>query len=308
MTRTLPTPASFIASGIIVLLLIAWMLVGCGQTAPSAGTMQTLSASAQGRADSKAIASDQAGVDAAKAAAVADELERQAVATPTAAKIAAAADARVSAAVAKRVSEVLAAQAIESAAAATKAAKLAQVERTEEAAAMAKQEHKDLCWWFGLAGVVIGPVLGCVLGYFVSVRMGVYLGAEIVVLGQLVVAYGDTSAWFPLALAASIIVALIIWVMAHRNEKTGKENLGQVATALSQTVDVLEGKATTSLTEAKDMLHDTINDTGLRDLFDGLRSEWLKPVPLRVPPVVVNPTATIAVPDVPPHAPVRGGG
>ena len=308
MTRTLPTPASFIASGIIVLLLIAWMLVGCGQTAPSAGTMQTLSASAQGRAESKAVASDQAGVDAAKAAAVADELERQAVATPTAAKIAAAADARVSAAVAKRVSEVLAAQAIESAAAATKAAKLAQVERTEEAAAMAKQEHKDLCWWFGLAGVVIGPCLGCVLGYFVAVRLGVYVGAGIVVLGQLVVAYGDTTAWLPLALAASIIVAVVLWIVAHRNDQTAKQNLGQVAAALSETVDALQGDAISTVTAAKAALRSSLSNTGLQDHFDEIRDKWLKPFAPTFPVVAPNPTATVAVPDVPPHAPIRGGG
>lgn len=253
-----------------VLCLFVLLLCCCVDEHVSAprGSAQDLAAMAGARADANARAADMAAVDAATKAEAAARLEREAEAIPTAARIAAAADARVAAASAKAVAEALHRVAEESEAKAVRAAELGRKEREADRAADDLRALVARCRFYGLLGVIAGAVLGGVLGYFGGARLGILVGGGTASLGLLVVAYGATVTWLPLVLTGAIVVGIALWILTHQRTL-------RVGTELSRTLDVVEAKANDDLiAHAKDELGKAVARSGLGSYFARLRGRW----------------------------------
>lgn len=253
----------------LFLVFLALLLAGCNEAAIPRGSAQDQAASLTARSTTSTAAADAAVVDAAKASATAAELEHQAVADPTPAKIAAAADARVAAASAQAVSDALAKVAAKAQTDATAAAILARQERAADAKDEDQRNWMATCRWIGLLGLLAGGVLGCLLGYFSGPSVGIPVGGSIALLGLLVVAYGQTITWLPVALGAAVLVGLGAWAVTHYRHL-------QVTTALSKTVDALQGTSATTVKDAKGELATAVAKSGLTGFFDRVRATWAK--------------------------------
>jgi hypothetical protein len=250
-----------------LLLALALLLIGCGETPVPRGSAQDLAVGAAARADSNALAADQAAVEAARAGAAADALEAAAKALPTDERIRAAVAARVEAASSKAVADALQRQADKAADDAQDLTEAARRERNADLQAAEDRRWVFLCRCVGLAGVGAGALLGGLLTWLSGPKLGLPLGSLIVGTGLLVTAYGATITWLPIALAAVVVVAVIVWAIAHsRSLRVGAE--------LSKTVDALEGNASVTVAEAKESLAKAVGSSGLGKRFTRLRRGW----------------------------------
>lgn len=252
---------------LLCLVPLLLLLEGCGEKPPPRGFAQDQAAGATARSEFNAKAADDAALEAARAEGEAAELQHQAETMPTAERIRLAADARVRAASAKAVADASDRLAKAAAEEARKSTEAARQEREADAIAADLRRWVNLCRWFGLAGVAAGALLGGLLCWFVGPKVGVPAGALIAGTGLLVVAFGATVTWLPLALAGTVVVGLLVWAVAHQRTLA----LGD---ALSQTVDALEGKATTTLDDAKKALGKAVGRSGLKARLTRARARW----------------------------------
>jgi hypothetical protein len=269
--------AGRILLAVLGLALLLW-LVSCADSTAPRGSAQDQAAGAAARADTLTGSADRAAVDAATKQARAVELARQAEEQPTAARIAAAADARVEAAAAVAVAKALATQAATATAAAERAATLARIERDAELAAADARWMAGVCRLVGLVGVGAGVLVGGFLGWLVRPRTGILAGILIVGTGLACAAYGAALAWLPWAVGATVLLGVVAWALAHWQ-------VGRVGRALSKALDLVEADPRDGLADeqdaAKEALAKAIKAAGLDDVYDRLRGEnrdW-KPAP-----------------------------
>lgn len=260
-----------LAVTLLLLGLIALLaLVSCGEVPPPRGSAQDQAAGATARADSTTRAADAAEIDAATKGATAHELERQAVQDPTPERIRAAADARVEAAAAQAVAQALRRQSAEATTAATGAAVAARQEREADARAASDLAWVELTRWVGLIGVGAGVLLGGLLGWLVTPRLGILTGLLVTGTGLACTAYGASIRWLPLALLAAIALALVAWALAHWR-------IGRVGVALSRALDAAESDPHPTLAAeidtAKAELGKAVQAAGLESRFEKLRGE-----------------------------------
>lgn len=267
---------TWVAAVLVALLslLVAISMAGCGDVPPARGSAQDQAASAAGRADASATAADAAAIDAAHAQGRADELERQAVAKPTPELIKAAADARVDAAAKAAVATALRQVADGASQAAAKSAEDARREREAEAQAQDDRSWLRLCRWIGLAGVVLGALIGGVLCRFAGFKVGVPAGGLIAGTGLLVVAFGATVTWLPLALGGAVLAGGITWAIVHRKELVAKDGATAALLAASHVIDAVEGTARATAGEAKAALAEAAKSARLTDKIKDARSTW----------------------------------
>lgn len=269
----------------IVLIVAGLMLClwGCGSSAePARGSASEHAASVNARAETTALASDQAHVEAAAKDGKARALEDAAKRDPTPARIEAAVAARVEAASATAVANALAKVAGYSAAASRAASIDARKEREADAASADLRQWVWFCRIIGLVGVVAGGVLGGLLCWiFKSALPGAPVGAGIAGLGLLVVAFGQTVTWLPLVLGGAFVLGLGLWALKHVRGQA-------VSVALSRTVDALNGEASVTVAEAKDKLGKAVSRAGLQDFFDRVRVGWESKDEEPTPTVVIT--------------------
>jgi membrane protein implicated in regulation of membrane protease activity len=253
-----------------VALLAALLLVaaGCGEDPPKRGSAQDQAANASGRAAANAEAADSAHVAAASARAAADQLEKEALAHPSAEAIHKAADARVDAAAKEAVDRALQDTSRKATEEAERAAKLAATERAKDDEAADFRRWVYQCRLFGLAGVAAGVLLGGLLAWLVSPKLGAPLGAIIVTVGLMVIAFGQTVTWLPLVLALAIIAGLVVWALAHSRTLA-------VTTQLSKTVDTLEGNTAEAVGDVKDKLGAAVKRSWVGARLARAREGWL---------------------------------
>ena len=258
--------ATLLLLGLIALLALA----GCGEVPPPRGSAQDQAAGATARADTTTRAADAAEIDAATKAATAHELERQAVQDPTPVRIRAAADARVDAAAAQAVATALRRQSAEATSAAQAAAVTARQERDAEARAASDLAWVSLTRWVGLIGVGAGVLLGGLLGWLVTPRLGILTGLLVTGTGLACTAYGASLRWLPLALLVVVVLALVAWALSHWR-------VGRVGIALSRALDAAESDPHPTLADeidtAKAELGKAVKAAGLTQRFDKLRGE-----------------------------------
>lgn len=263
----------------LLAMIMVW-LTSCAGTVVPPGSLQEQAAAAAARAEVDRRTADEALV-AEKQAAAALELARQrsaaadqaATASPTPELIEAAARARIDLARAeerqsgaKALADGLEQVATRAEAAATAKANDARQEREAEAAAADLRQWVWICRLIGLGATIAGAVVGFVIARVSSMREGVIIGGAIAAVGQLVVAYGETVTWLPIAAAWLIGLGIAAWFLI--SEKTLK-----VSKALSGTVDALEGKAGHTIEEAKRALSKALGKTGLPALTKA-RAGW----------------------------------
>jgi len=260
----------------IAVILVAY---GCTEQ-PRPGSAQVQAATASGRADATRSSADQAAMDAAAKDGAAAALESQAKATPTADLIRRASEARADAITAQRVSEALERLATDASAAATYKAKAAATERATE------QAEADRRWWVGitrcvgLAGVLLGLLIGGALARYASPREGAFWGILIAGAGILAAGYGATLSWLPVVAIALValltVVGLLVWWRRH-GATAG------VAIAASRTIDAMEAEpipdASETVAQAKLALGRAVDRSGMRRRLDSLRGatrRWLQ--------------------------------
>lgn len=258
------------AAAIAPLVLCALLLAGCGDSPAPRGSAQDLAIGAAARADSNARAADAAAVDAAKKKAAASALAAAAKAQPTQARIDAAVEAQVDAVAAQAVYDALEHQANEAEAAASKLTEAARIERNADLAAADTRRWLFLCRCIGLAGVGLGALLGGLMVWLVGPKLGVPVGGLIAGTGLLVVAFGSTITWLPIVLAVAVVVGVAAWAIAHRRSLA-------VGTALSQTLDAVEGRAKVTVADAKADLADAVAKSGIAQRIERLRDSWRQP-------------------------------
>lgn len=209
--------------GILALLALAILVVstlaGCAQPAPIRGSAQDQAASATARAASLAASADAAEVAAATKHAAAQELETAAHRQPTPERLERAAEATSAARIADAVAAALRAAHARANAEAQSAAVLASSERQAEDAAKDLRRWQRITRAAGTLGVAGGCLLGAVLGWLISVRVGVYAGAVLVCTGLLVAAYGSTNAWSPGAVLVALAAVMGTWAWHHRRHR-----------------------------------------------------------------------------------------
>lgn len=255
------------------LLLLATLvfLASCGDVPPVRGTAAEASAAAAGRSEIALRESDGSAIAAAKSKAKAAELARLATEEPTAARIAAAADARVEAAAWAAVAEATHKIAEEAKADAAKHVEAARAERLAEAKADEDRHWLAICRWVGLGGVVAGALIGGVLAYFVTAKVGILTGSLIAGTGFLATAFGATVTWLPIAVLVVVVAGLAIWAWSHRGALA-------VVRAASLTIDAEAGQTLqTTASEAKTLLGKTIDASGLRGRLSKIRAKWYAP-------------------------------
>lgn len=262
------------------LLLLALLLSGGCSDAPRPGTAQDQAATAASRAETTRTAADQAAQDAARKDGQATAMENQAKATPTADLIRRAAEARADAITAQRIAEALDRLATDASEAATAKAKAAAIERAAELA------EADRRWWVGitrcvgLAGVLLGLLIGGALARYASPREGAFWGILIAGAGILAAGYGATLSWLPVVAIALIslltVAGLLVWWRRH-GATAG------VAIAASRTIDAMEAEpipdASETVAQAKLALGRAVDRSGMRRRLDSLRGatrRWLQ--------------------------------
>jgi hypothetical protein len=255
---------------LLTITLITLSLNGCGSTVaePLRGSAVELASDKNARAIATTHASDAAAIDAEAKDATAKALEDAAKADPTPVRIEKAVAARVDAASARAVANALAKLSARADADAKDASEAARKERADDAATSDLRHWVFLCRCIGLAGVAIGALLGGLLVWFTKQPTpGAPIGGIIAGIGMLVVAFGSTVTWLPLALTAAIIAGLTLWaILSHRTLK--------VSDALSHAVDALRGEAKTSASDALTALGKAVNKSGLRKRIDRARTTW----------------------------------
>lgn len=271
----------------VILLPIAMItlcLNSCGSTVadPAPGTAIELSADRNARAKATSNASDAAEIDAAGKAGKANALEKAAKDDPTPARIEAAVAARIDAESAQAVADAMAKVSAKADADAKKASEAAAKERVEMDKANDDRQWVKLCRWIGLAGVAAGALLGGVLGVFTTPRLGVPVGIIIAGTGLLVVAFGATVTWLPLALAGVVIAGAVVWALAHQRSLT-------VGVALSKALDAVRGEAVGTADQALESLDTAMSKSGLRNKFKKARLRWRRDKQeTQIMPVVVG--------------------
>lgn len=246
------------------------------------GSAQDQAASAASRAETTRAAADQASQDAARKDGQATALENQSKATPTSDLIRRAAEARADAITAQRVSDALERLATDASASATAKAKAAAIERAAELA------DADRRWWVGitravgLAGVVLGLLIGGAIARYASPKEGAFWGILIGLAGILTAGYGASLSWLPVvaisAMSAAVVLGLVIWW--RRNG-----GLAAVALAASRTVDAVEADphpdARADIDAAKAALGKAVDRAGMRPRLDRLRGVARRWIPVR---------------------------
>jgi len=244
------------------------------------GYAQDQAASAAGRADATRGAADQAAIDAAAKDGAATALETQAKTTPTAELIRRAAEARADAITAQRVAAALERLAADASSTATAKARAAATERAAE------QAEADRRWWVGitravgLAGVLLGLLIGGALARYASPREGAFWGILIAGAGVLAAGYGATLSWLPAVsigtVAVAAIAGLLVWWRRH-GATAG------VAIAASRTIDAMESEpipdASEAVAQAKIALGRAVDRSGMRSRLDKMRGatrRWLQ--------------------------------
>lgn len=253
-----------------LLAFVLLLLVGCGDNPPPRGSAQDHAAGATALADSAAKAADVAAVDAARSEAQAVTLERLATATPTAHLIRLAADARVKADVDRAVAAALGRQAAEAISRAEEASVRAAAERQAEQRAADDRRWLALCRWIGLGALVSGALLAGLMAWGGRGQDGLAIGGLLAGTGLLVVGFGATITWLPLVVPALLIAGLAVWAIR------GRRTLGLV-TALSRTVDALDGTAAVPVREAKEALGKAVAVSGLQPRLARARAAWRAP-------------------------------
>lgn len=267
-------------TGRTLILIFAILTSGCDHDWPRKGTAQGQAASAAGRAEATRTSADQAAQDAAAKEGRADALESQAQAQPTSDRIRQAAEARADAMTARRVADALDRLAKDASATADAKARLAAQERAAELA------DADRRWWVGitraagLAGVILGLLIGGAIARYASPREGAFWGILIAGAGILVAGFGASLAWLPVV-AISIVAllaaaGLIAWWRRH-GQTAG------VAIAASRTIDAMEAEpmpdASETVAQAKRALGAAVDRSGMRRRLDSLRGatrRWLQ--------------------------------
>lgn len=235
----------------IILLAALLMCTGCSNALPPSGSAIEHAAAVNARASTTATAADQAKVDAAAKLGKAAALESAAKADPTPARIAAAVDARVEAALADAVSRALADVAARAAAEVGDAEAKARAERIAIERADDDRHWLLLCRWIGLAATVSGVAAGFVLSELISPAKGIAIGAALAVTGQAVVFYGATITWLPILVGIAGIVALVAWVLEHRNDIHLNDRLTAKVTELEQRAQAVVEKILPNSPEGK---------------------------------------------------------
>jgi hypothetical protein len=253
--------------GILVVFLIL-ALTSCGSTKAEPGSAVDFAAGANARSESLTTAADSASVQAAAKAALAAEYERLAKEKPTQLRIDAAVAARLDAATSRAVADALAVSAESARKAALDAQDKAAKERVVTAKAEADAGWLYLCRLIGLAGVASGAILGGLLCWFCKGLLpGVPVGGIIAGTGLLVVAFGQTVTWLPVALGAVLLVGLVVWAVLHARV------IG-AATALSHAVDAARGETLFGIDDALAHVKSKIKGSGIGRRIAAARTTW----------------------------------
>ena len=251
-----------------IAVFAAIALFGCGEVPPQRGSAQENAAGASARAESTAKLADSAEIDAAAKDAAAKELERKAAKDPTPDRIRAADDARVEAASSRAVAEALRRQSSDADNAAKIAAVAARSEREAEARAASDLAWVSITRLVGMVGVGAGVMIGGILAWLVTPRIGALAGLLVASTGIACTAYGASLRWMPLAVLASVVVALVAWAMAHWHA-------GRVGVALSHALDATESDPhptmADEINDAKKNLGKAVAASGLAKRFEKLR-------------------------------------
>lgn len=261
--------------GRCLILAVLTLLAACGSpAAPRPGTAQEAAASSNARAVAAASAADQAERDATAAAAASVAADRAATEEPTADRIQSAAAARITRDQTAAIAHAFRDQEARLAIAAAHAQRLAEDERTREQTEQDYRAWRRLCLLVGLAGVALGGLVGGLVGWLAGPSPGAIAGGILAGTGCLVIALGPATAWLPWAVPAAGVIALVIWTQAHRRARAAIAAARTVALGLSRTVDALEGRATVTATTAKQLLHEAVEGSGLRDMLTAARATW----------------------------------
>lgn len=251
-----------------LLAILAVLLCSCGSTKPAIGSAVEFSAGANARAESTTLAADAAAIDAAAKAARSSELERLAREQPTQLRIDAAVAARLDAATSRAVADALASTAAAAKKAAEDAQEKAAAERITTAKAEATASWLYLCRLIGLVGVAAGALLGGLLVWFTKGLMpGAPVGGIIAGTGLLVVAFGQTVTWLPVALAAVVVGGLILWAILHARAI-------KVGTALSHALDTVRGETMETVDDALAAVGATVKRSGMAGRLKKARTAW----------------------------------
>lgn len=231
---------SFLA---ILAILLAWALTSCGSAPASRGTQAAISAGAQARAESSATGAAAAGEEAAAKQAKATELERQAIATPTAELIRAAADARVDAAVANAVAAEKAKQSAQDALAAERAASKAAEENRRQAIADAELSRQNFAWWIA-AGATAASVAAMGLLFALSAPPRWMIVPVCAMAGAWsLYAWAAWATWIAAIVAGLLLMALIVaavWALRHVIRIEWPEAVGIIRKSDQSIADALD--------------------------------------------------------------------
>ena len=198
----------------LLALLPLCLLTACADR--MTGTAQVASANAAARADASAIAASVSAVDAARQTAQAEALAERAKADPTPENQRMAEDARVAAASAQAVAKALAEQEAKAATSRDALLKAAQVERIAAEKAEADRSWLFLCRVAGLAGVVLGGLIGGAMWWISGNPKQATAGLVLIGTGGLCVAFGQVSFLLPTLVGVVAVVAILAWVFLHR--------------------------------------------------------------------------------------------
>lgn len=209
--------AARIGLAVLVLALLLWPMA-CAEAPPARGSAQDQAAGAASAASTARSDADSASDEAARAAAIAAHAEAQAQAEPTPARIQAAVEARLHAAVTRALADDRAARADAAAERAASAAKAAEAERAAEAAAAAERARLDRAWWIA-AGASFLAVVGAavLLGLRAPLRW-LLLPAAVLGGAWALYAFAAWAAWIAAAVAGALLLGLltaVVWTLRH---------------------------------------------------------------------------------------------
>ena len=211
---------------------------------------------------------DTAAVDAAKLTATAEVLTEEAKADPTQAKILAAYNARVAAAIEVAAAAALKKQKDDAKKDAAEAAKQAKKDAAEETKAASLAAWVNLTRWIGLGGVAIGMLAGGILFWLGYARYALPVAACLIVTGLAVVGYGATVQWLPIVLLGLVILSGIVWAILHARDQ-------KVVASASKVIDLMEVMPTKAardaVTKAKESLGTAVKKSGMGKVLEKLR-------------------------------------
>ena len=211
---------------------------------------------------------DTAAVDAAKLTATAEILTEEGKADPTQAKILAAYNARVAAAIEVAAAAALKKQKDDAKKDAAEAAKQAKKDAAEETKAASLAAWVNLTRWIGLGGVAIGMLAGGILFWLGYARYALPVAACLIVTGLAVVGYGATIQWLPIVLLGLIILSGIVWAILHARDQ-------KVVASASKVIDLMEvmpdKAARSAVSTAKEALGAAVKKSGMGKVLEKLR-------------------------------------